>query len=189
MFETPDKTISLDEFLAFLDRQPDGGLKFELHQGVVVDVSPAKVKQTNIAARLIRHVGNFVDENGQGGFVASSDGGFKIPPEDFYAPDMAYYSKERVPEEPDDDFYPVAPDLAVEVVSASDSTSAPGKVIRYLELGTRMAWVVYPKRKRVDVYRPTADGVAIRTLDIDGTLDGEDVLPGFTLPVRKIFAG
>lgn len=187
MFETPEKTMTLDEFLAFVEQQPDDGPNYELHQGVLVEVPLSKAQQTVIAGRLIRVVGNFVDEK-SAGYVASSDGGFKVPPRDFYAPDVAFYSKERVPNLPDDDFFRVAPDLAVEVVSTSDQSTAHGKVMRYLELGTRLAWVVYPNKQTVDVYRPTDDGgVIIHTLKLDGTLQGDSVLPGFTLPVKNIF--
>jgi Uma2 family endonuclease len=188
MFETPEKTMTLDEFLAFIQRQPDDGPNYELHQGVLVKVPLSKAQQTVIAGRLIRAVGNFVDENLLG-YVASSDGGFKIPPRDFYAPDAAFYSKDRVPELPEDDFFRVAPDLAVEVVSTSDQATAHEKVMRYLELGTHLAWVVYPKKQTVDVYRPTDDGgVTIHTLKLDDTLQGNGVLPGFTLLVKNIFA-
>jgi Uma2 family endonuclease len=186
MFETPEKELSLDEFFAFIEQQPDDGTKYELHQGVLVQVPLSKATQTVIAGRLIRYVGQFVDDNTLG-VVASSDGGFKIPPIDFYAPDMSYYSRERVPQIPENEYFTVAPDLAAEVVSKSDENSAHLKVLRYLELGTRMAWVVYPKAYSVHVYRPYNRGFQLVVLTIDDTLSGEDVLPEFTLPVKKVF--
>jgi Uma2 family endonuclease len=58
------------------------------------------------------------------------------------------------------------------------------KVLRYLEAGTRLIWVVYPSSRTVTVFKSANDSAII---DISGVLDGGDVLPGFTLPVRDIF--
>jgi len=52
--------------------------------------------------------------------------------------------------------------------------------------GTRLVWIVWPKRRRVDVWRP--DDVKPTVLGADDSLDGEDVVPGFTYPVARLFA-
>jgi Uma2 family endonuclease len=189
MFEAPEKQMTLDEFLAFVQQQPDDGPNYELHEGELTSMPPSKTRQGVIAMLIGSQILNHVQSR-KLGYVAGADAGFKIPPRDFYAPDAAFYSHESLPDGlPSDDYVSVAPDLAVEVVSASDQSTAHGKVMRYLELGTRLAWVVYPNKQSVDVYRPTDDGgVTIHTLRLDGTLQGGDVLPGFTLPVKNIFA-
>ena len=189
MFEAPEKTMTLDEFLAFVEQQPDDGPNYELHEGELTPVPPSKTRQGVIAMLIGGQILNHVQSR-KLGYVAGAHAGFKIAPKDFYAPDAAFYSHENLPDGlPADDYVAVAPDLAVEVVSTSDQATAHGKVMRYLELGTRLAWVVYPNKQTVDVYRPTDDGgVIIHTLKLDDTLQGNGVLPGFTLPVKSIFA-
>lgn len=186
MFESPEMTMTLDEFIEFVAGQ-DNGLTYELHQGEVIEVSPSKAKQTFVAARVARILDAFVDEHSLG-FVATSDGGFKVTPADFYVPDAAYYSRHRLLQVPDDDFLPVAPDLAVEVVSDSDKYSVHRKALRYIELGVRLVWVIYPKGRSVDVYEPAEGGGAtVRTYRFDQMLSGGDVLPGLSVPVKSLF--
>lgn len=77
--------------------------------------------------------------------------------------------------------YPeMAPDLAVEVVSPSDTAEdLQQKVGEYLVSGTRLVWVIYPDTKSVTVFTP---GGQARVLGVQDTLNGEDVLPGFIVP-------
>jgi Uma2 family endonuclease len=82
-------------------------------------------------------------------------------------------------------FLELAPDLAVEVVSPADSANdVHEKVLQYLDVGVRLVWVVHPIRRTVTVY--TGDRNA-RVLDENDSLDGGEVLPGFTLSVAEIF--
>jgi Uma2 family endonuclease len=80
----------------------------------------------------------------------------------------------------------MAPDLAVEVVSPSNTAAEIlDKVADYLDAGSRLVWVVEPTGRRVTVYRSRNE---IHLLQEDGALDGYDVLPGFSVPVAEIFA-
>jgi Uma2 family endonuclease len=84
------------------------------------------------------------------------------------------------------DYWPIAPDLAVEVVSPSDrAAEVLAKVAEYLEAGTRLVWVVYPQTQKIVVYRPSAD---VQMLSVSDTLEGGDVVPGFACPVAEVFA-
>jgi len=83
-------------------------------------------------------------------------------------------------------YFPAAPDLAVEVLSAgSRPGEVRGKVADYLAAGTRLVWVVDPEHRRVTVYRTL---LAPNVLGDDAILDGEDVVPGFAVPVAELFA-
>jgi Uma2 family endonuclease len=80
----------------------------------------------------------------------------------------------------------LAPDLAVEV--ASENQYAPGmgaKAKTYLRFGTRLVWIIWPRYKRMDVWHPGDE--APTALGIEDTLDGEDVVPGFTYRVARLF--
>jgi len=81
---------------------------------------------------------------------------------------------------------PYMPDLAIEVKSPDDSFKAMRrKADYYLANGTRLVWLVHLEKRLVEVYRPDAD---VEILTEDGILSGEDVLPGFSLPLRTVFA-
>jgi Uma2 family endonuclease len=70
------------------------------------------------------------------------------------------------------------------VSPGDDAGEIQQKVMEYLQYGTRMVWVFYPKSRSVAVHTPTG----AQTIGMDGTLDGGDVLPGFRLAVREIFS-
>ena len=82
-------------------------------------------------------------------------------------------------------FIPGAPDLAVEILSPDDRWSEmEEKVADYLEAGARMVWLVDPREQRVVVRYPDRASIVIAA---DGTLGGEDVVPGFQLPLAGLF--
>ena len=98
---------------------------------------------------------------------------------------LQWFSAQRLAELPDS-FVPMAPDLAVEVLSPSDRMAdALAKVAMYLQAGTPLVWLVNPATRTVVVFRSEMDPV---TLGESDTLDGGDVLPGFSVPVAEIFA-
>jgi Uma2 family endonuclease len=77
------------------------------------------------------------------------------------------------------------PDLAVEVVSPSDRVAdLRQKVQWHLEAGCPLVWVVDPQRRTATMYRP---GMAPRHLGDNQALEGDDVLPGFRLPLRDLW--
>ena len=81
---------------------------------------------------------------------------------------------------------PLAPDLAVEVLSPSDHLSdALAKIAMYLEAGVRLVWLVDPGSRTVGIYRPDIGPIILQESDV---LEGGDVLPSFQLSVADIFA-
>jgi Uma2 family endonuclease len=104
-------------------------------------------------------------------------------PDTVRGPDVAFWSKERLPVIPDS-YLDVPPDLAVEVVSPGDHYSrVQNKVRQYLRCGVRMVWVVDPEDRSVTVYRSQKEGKILGENDI---LTGEDVLPGFSCRVADL---
>jgi Uma2 family endonuclease len=122
-------------------------------------------------------------QNDIGRVVTGADGGYMIAGER-YIPDLAFVSKTRQTEPSDEAYSHIAPDLAVEVLSPSNSPhDMRVKVANYITVRTTV-WVIDPDRKLVEVYVP---GKPVKKIRVDGVLEGSEVLPGFTLPVKDIF--
>jgi Uma2 family endonuclease len=101
------------------------------------------------------------------------------------SPDAAFVRRDRLPGFTDH-FVPLAPDLAVEVLSPSHRMlDAMSKVTMYLQAGVRIVWLVDPTSQTVTIFRPDA---APRTLGEGDVLDGGEVTPGFSVPVAEIFS-
>jgi Uma2 family endonuclease len=161
---------------------------YELIRGELREVSPSSLEPTvitiNVSSALFSHV-----RAHRLGLITSADGGFTLFPDrqSVVAPDLGFIRRERIPASFDrQHFFPGPPDAALEVVSPSDSyNEVSEKVQLYLEAGVRLIWVAIPKRRVVEVYRP---GQARRILTENDELDGEDVIPGFRMPIREVFA-
>ena len=81
---------------------------------------------------------------------------------------------------------PFAPDLAVEVLSPSNTVrEMEQKIDLYFGAGSRMVWIVSPERRTVSVYTSPFE---VRILREQDTLEGGDVLPGFSYELSKLFA-
>lgn len=99
-------------------------------------------------------------------------------------PDVSVVLGDRLPEIPSG-WIDLAPDLAAEVVSPNDTVYELERKIReYLEGGVRLVWVILPETREIRVLRP--DGTETRLREAD-TLNGEEVLPGFSCPVAELF--
>jgi Uma2 family endonuclease len=122
------------------------------------------------------------------GFVSGSDGTFILrrDPDVVVVPDVAFTRWEHLPgRRPPASYLRGRPDLAVEVKSPSDRRrDIEEKLGHYRNAGVPLVWWVFPEDRRVEVYRL---GELVATLGEGDVLDGENVLPGFTLPVSEIF--
>jgi Uma2 family endonuclease len=176
------KLYRSNEFLALESLPENAGRILELVNGEIVEKLPS-FKPSKLAMRIGHFLLSFADDLGH---VTGADGGYVMSETDVFNPDVGYISKKRLPVLPEREV-PVPPDLAVEVKSPTDTKRALRlKVERYLAAGTRLVWLVFPEERVVEVYTPSED---VHTVGIDGLLDGGDVLPGFTLKVKDIFAG
>jgi Uma2 family endonuclease len=183
MTSTPARLMTADDLLTL----PDDGKVYELERGVLICMSPASPRSNQIAMKMVARLGPFVEEHGLGAY-GGSEAGFELTsdPDTIRVPDVWFVRAERVPPGGmPDEFFKGAPDIAGEVLSPSDRPGATlKKVGEYLEAGARLVWVLFPKTRTAAIYR--ADGT-ITLVQPDGVIDGEDVLPGFTLRLRDVF--
>jgi Uma2 family endonuclease len=180
---TGNRLMTADE----LWRLPDDGQRHELIGGELRTMPPSGWEHGWVVVRVTRPLAEYVDAN-KLGVVCGAETGFILAsePDTVRAADVAFVRRERVLAAGDvKGYWPGAPDLAVEVVSPHDRyTEVDAKVAAWLAHGTRLVLVVNPRRRVVVVHRPRR---AVRELTERDVLDGEDLLPGWKLPVREIF--
>jgi Uma2 family endonuclease len=178
-----EKLYTAEEFWEIAG-QPENELRrLELDEGVIIEMAESSPTNTVTAGRVIYFLNAFVLPR-KLGYVTVPDGGYKLSERKVRQPDAAFISKERLAKLPKR--FEIAPDLAVEIVSPSEDVLK--KVNEFLRAGTRIVWTVYADEQTVYVFTLNEDGsLRGQPFGIDDTLDGGDVLPGFTLPVRDIF--
>lgn len=184
MLETVKTRLTADEFF---EMSFENG-KAELVRGEIIRMRPTGGEHGIIAMRIGEWLSAHVRVNNLG-VVCAAETGFIVArdPDTVCAPDAAFVSKERMGDvKRPKKFWPFAPDLAVEVVSPSDTAEDVEKKVReWCAGGTRMVWVLYPTLGTVHVYRSPTD---VRILQPGDTLSGEDVVPDFSCTVTDIFA-
>jgi Uma2 family endonuclease len=167
---------------------PDDRMRHELVRGELRTMTPAGFEHGRIALRVAQLLGAHVEEAGIGvaagaetGFVLSSD------PDTVRAPDAAFISKERAEKVGRTvKYWPGAPDFAAEVISPNDTFhEVQEKVLEWLAAGTIAVLLLDPDQHTATVYR--GQGEAHVHLAED-TLDLSDAVPGFTVPVARLFA-
>jgi Uma2 family endonuclease len=175
--------MTADELLGL----PDDHWWYELVEGRIIRMSPPGSLHAVCANRIAVELTLFVQQR-RFGVVFPQDSGFLLAsdPDTVRAPDVAFVSRERVPAGGIPlGYWPGAPDLAVEVLTANDRPRGIGaKVADYLAHGCRLVWVVDPRRHAATVHRPGGAASALTEQDV---LHGDPVLPGFSLPVSDIF--
>jgi Uma2 family endonuclease len=179
----------------------DDGWRYELVQGRLVRMPPTGFEHSSIARALFLSIDRYVDAHALGQVTMPETGFFLRPPanesqtidrpDTILAPDLAFIAAARIPRPGQSDwkgFPRVAPGLVIEIASPSQyRPEMAAKVRLWLEAGVRLAWVVWPETRQIDVWMLGADLPA--TLGMQDELAGEDVLPGFRCPVARIFPG
>lgn len=179
---TEQKLMTADELLAM----PRGdSRKYELIRGVLVEKMPTGRPHALVVVMIATVLNLFAGPRNFGEVLAGEPGYLlEIGPDTVRAPDVAWVAPGRVPEGTVG--YPnLAPDLAVEVKSPGNSyPEMRRKAEMWLSFGVRQVWNADPEHTTITIYR--AD-VAPVTLGADDTIDGGDLLPGFTAPVWSLF--
>jgi len=159
----------------------------ELIDGVLVE-KPMGAKESVLAARLIRILGNFVEQH-KLGEVGAPDLTLRVMHGLIRLPDVAFISAEQFPggELPSEPVPDLVPELVVEILSPSNTRSEMARKRREFFLtGTQLIWIIDPYKRTVYVYTPGGERNVLTEKD---TLTGGDVLRGFTLKLSDYFAG
>lgn len=156
----------------------------ELVRGVLVVREPPGLRHGRIAIELGSRLSDHARDASLGRMYVESGFHLATDPDTVRGPDIAFISRERVPDPEPAGYAALAPDLVVEILSPGDR---PGEVLAkvadWLSAGTRLVWVVDADRRVARVYR--ADGTE-SVLTAEEALLGEEVLPGFSCPLGEI---
>ncbi|NET35670.1 MAG: Uma2 family endonuclease [Cyanothece sp. SIO1E1] len=182
---SPPFELTDDTFFQLCQNNPD--VKFErTANGELVVMSPVGGEGGKREADLTFEL---VGWNRQSdlGIVFSSSAGFKLPNGADRSPDAAWVKQERwdaLTPEQRRTFPPIAPDFVIELRSETDDLETlRAKMREYMASGVRLGWLINPKGRQVEIYRP---GQPVEILDAPNSLSGEDVLPGFLLDLSRI---
>ena len=169
---------------------PDGVSGYELVDGRPEPVTPASWQHGALIALVCARLHDHLKEHDQPGHIVS-DAGFVLnlarDRKRLRGPDVAFSTDEtfRKHGNPGERFARFVPDLAIEIDIASGRKPGGMQRVRdYLDAGVRLVWSVKPRTRSATVYRH--DGSSTELTEQDA-LDGEDILPGFTLPLGELF--
>jgi Uma2 family endonuclease len=180
----PGKKIWTDEAFIAL---PDDGHHYEIVNGELIDMGNSGALHGYVCSLLLAALMGYVLPK-KLGIILDSSTAFKMKNGNKRSPDIAFFAKERLQgiTELPSGFLEGAPDLAVEVLSPGNTVEEiHDKLVEYFENGTRLAWVIHPNEKYILVYRSGQE--PDRLLKMTDSIDGEEIIPGFSLPVAHLF--
>ncbi len=184
-----DRTMSAADFWERV-AEIEGDTLYELVNGEMIEVPPPSQKNSWMAMLIGGLIMNFARLNDLG-LVLGADGGYILTEYDVRVPDASFVVKNRVQQFKDAmaDRSPFAPDIAIEVISPSESVrSVNDKTLLYLNAGVRQVWNVFPDDSIIEVWERGGDGrTTVLLLRSGDTLTNKDLLPGFTLKLDEVF--
>jgi Uma2 family endonuclease len=158
---------------------------YELVDGTLVE-KPMGSPESFLAAELIHLIRTFLDHSDIG-FTYAPDALIEVMPKLVRGPDVSFVSWKTCPGKtvPQEQISKQIPDLAVEILSPSNTRMEMQiKLKEYFLGGVKLVWIIDPKTRTAAVYTAPDAKTAIPA---DGAIDGGDVLPGFRLPLAKLF--
>lgn len=163
------------------------GVRGELIRGVLCETMPAGGEHGEIIMNLGGELRNFIKPR-RLGRLAGSDSGVWLErePDTVREPDIVFISANKIaPGVKVTGYYETIPDLVVELKSPSDSRrEVNDKARMWISYGVPLVWALYPDSRSIDVHTPDAP---LSTLTDSDSLDGGDVLPGFSCNISDIF--
>lgn len=174
------------EFLGFCRRNE--GYRIEMSkEGVIEIIAPTGGGTGRRNSRLTRFLDEWGEDSDSGATFDSSTI-FKLPNGAKRSPDASWVRKEiweMLTEKEREGFPPLCPDFVIELRSPSDRLQAlKDKMQEYLDNGAQLGWLIDPDERKVYVYRPN---VPVECLENPETLSGDPLLPGFLLPVSRLW--
>ncbi|MCA9179489.1 MAG: Uma2 family endonuclease [Planctomycetales bacterium] len=171
-----------------LARMPQDGNRYELVEGVLNIMSPAGGRHGRVTVRINKLLAIHVDDNRLGATFAAETGFLlATDPDTVRAPDAAFVDQKKMNTLADDlGFLPFAPDLAVEVISPSDTfAEVEKKAFMWLDHGAKLVLIVEPLSETVHAYRSRSNIVVLTAEDV---MDATDTVAGWSVQVADFFS-
>ena len=177
------KTWTDEAFMAL----PDDGHHYEIINGELIDMGNSGALHGYVCSLALAALAGYILPK-KLGVILDSSTAFKMKNGNKRSPDIAFFAKERLQGMAvlPSGYLEGAPDLAVEVLSPGNTVEEiEDKLTEYFESGSRLVWVIHPTQHYVLVYRSAQE--PDRLLKEKDSLDGEEVIPGFTLAIADLF--
>jgi len=160
-------------------------VRYELDEGELIVMTRPRPLHNRIAGELFYRLRSYLEEHPVG-VVLNSDNMYVLGPNVRRAPDVSFLRKERADAiDPTKDI-DGAPDLAVEVLSPTDTAAAMRRKVRqYFAAVAAVVWVVYPESREVEIWEEPQK--PSRILQEDAAIEESRLLTGFSLPISKLF--
>jgi len=184
LFDPPPGTATVKDVIRYVDG--DDRRLVELVNGTLVEKEMG-IREAFLGGDLIHFLKEFNAENGDRAMILPADGTLQIMPKLVRLPDVSVTLWDKLPDRklPKAAVPLLVPDIAVEVISKGNTKAEmTRKIGEYFTAGVRLVWLVFPKARTVRVYTSAKDSELLVEAD---TLTGGDVLPGFELPLAKLF--
>lgn len=182
VFSTEKKVWTDEEFMAL----SKDGHRYELVDGEPIDMGNSGMEHGGIGSFLGGLLAIYVRQQ-KLGVVCDSSTAFTLKNGNKRSPDVSFVAKVRLKglKRPPRGFFQGSPDLAVEILSPSNTVEEiHAKIVEYFENDTQLVWVIHPDEKYVLVYHGPEPDRLLRPQDL---LDGEAIVPGFSMPVVELF--
>lgn len=177
---TPKTLLTIEDLMAL----PETECRYELVNGQLVSVPFSSLEHGFVLAELSFALHEYARCTGAGRAAVQVGVVLCRDPDTVRVPDLCFVRRDRLPDDRRG-YLAVLPDLVAEVVSFNDlAEDMQQRVSEWLEAGVRLVWVVFPNQQTVYAYRSITD---VRVYTAADTLDGGDVLPGFTCAVASLF--
>ena len=178
--------VTDEQFLKLVQANPELRMECTV-QGEVIVMSPTGSEGGNRNAEFTIDLGIW-NRQTKLGMVFDSSTGFKLPNGATRAPDTAWIRQERwdtLTAEQRKGFAPLCPDFVLELASETDDIKVlQAKMQEYLDNGCSLGWLIVPKARQVEIYRPAQ---TVEVLQNPKSLSGEDILPGFELRLSTLW--
>ncbi|TAN24516.1 MAG: Uma2 family endonuclease [Acidobacteria bacterium] len=157
------------------------GAPYELSEGELVVCAAPTFRHNEIRDLINASLRAWLRDHPMG--VVTSESDFQLGPDTVRRPDVAFIRAERFQTEYESlNVQPMAPDLAVEIISSSDRPGAmQGKVNQYLAAGTVRVWVLYPEYGEAHLFTKPGIQPEVRSADRGEYMDAPELLPGWTM--------
>jgi Uma2 family endonuclease len=180
----PAPGMATEQDVIDLERRPQKRL-YELVDGVLVEKAMGS-KESGLAFLIGFNLQAYLEVHDLG--MGLSEGGMlKLFPGQVRIPDVSFISWDRLPPDklPDETIWEIVPNLAVEVISKSNTKAEMKRKLRdYFFAGVQVVWLIYPETQTAEIYTSATKKRRVRK---DQALTAEAVLPGFTLPLQNVF--